>query len=103
MLYKGNMTLFQVILFFRTLASGVDTPGSIRIYKRDGSWARTKAFKPAVSCVKLSKEPAYGIYGDRVITLGLNLYADDDGKSRGVSVDNRPQKEGNMITQFSAT
>ncbi|XP_075259480.1 uncharacterized protein LOC142351229 [Convolutriloba macropyga] len=77
----------------RTLASGVDTPGSIRIYKRDGSWARTKAFKPAVSCVKLSKEPAYGIYGDRVITLGLNLYADDDGKSRGVSVDNRPQKE----------
>ena len=75
----------------RTLPSGIDAPGSIRLYKPDGSWLRTKAFKPGATFGKIPKEPAYGIYGDRVIKLGLNMYEDGvkgANDDNSISVDN---------------
>ena len=72
------------------------------LFRKDGSWSRSRQFPKDIQTVKIYKEPSYGIYGDRVIILGRNMYEDEKGTEGGVSVDNSPQiKQGYLLAESS--
>ncbi|XP_019738799.1 protein OSCP1a isoform X1 [Hippocampus comes] len=53
---------------------GMDVPGVIRIFDRKGREMRQRRFASGGSYSHPTKDASFGLHGDRVIKLGVNMY-----------------------------
>ncbi|XP_061737509.1 protein OSCP1a isoform X2 [Nerophis ophidion] len=71
---------------------GVDLPGSIRIFDTKGRKVREVHFPSGGSYSAANKEGSFGLHGDRVLRLGMNIYtvnlAVEPSKSPSLKTDN---------------
>ncbi|XP_061839161.1 protein OSCP1a isoform X1 [Nerophis lumbriciformis] len=74
------------------MPQGVDLPGTIRIFDTKGRKVRQSHFPSGGSYSVANKEGSFGLHGDRVLRLGMNMYtvnlAEEPSKSPSVKTDN---------------
>ena len=81
----------------RQLAHGIEAPGSLRLYNSNGKWLKTKAFNAGATFTPAGKKPSYGLTGDRITKLGLNLFGDSNADG-SVTASTGSNDQGNLST-----
>ncbi|XP_037120449.1 protein OSCP1a [Syngnathus acus] len=80
---------------------GMDVPGVIRIFDKKGREMRQSRFQSGGSYSRPTKDASFGLRGNRVIKLGMNMYSVNLGgeSSKGPSVKNLEDASPNPMAK----
>ncbi|KAG1687162.1 Protein OSCP1 [Nymphon striatum] len=84
------------------LPCGTNVPGTIKIYEASGKLSRQETFEPGCRCTIEKRRSSISVVGDRVTTLGTNMYA-DESTSKNLFCPVEQQSKSNSISSAASS